>query len=268
MTTTDLDQRARLRAALAPVEHPGLPDPPADTSGMRLKRVADVEATPRAGEFTARVSDFETDRDGEQFDRHSYDGIVAEIKAAGRTTPVIFSHTVSGLDSVLGGVPPGGWRITSDALLASGWLDVSTPVGQKIRNMLKRGALSWSIGFFDDRAARRTERNGTTTIGRVTDIVELSVVATPSNVRTTTSIKSSDGDELRRPTHTQLEQRLREEGIIARINPAIDLEDDVLLARLKARRNGGADLEDAEGKTASAAGARQAPITIATFRVD
>jgi hypothetical protein len=87
MTTTDLDQRARLRAALAPVEHPGLPDPPADTSGMRLKRVADVEATPRAGEFTARVSDFETDRDGEQFDRHSYDGIVAEIKAAGRTTP-------------------------------------------------------------------------------------------------------------------------------------------------------------------------------------
>jgi hypothetical protein len=181
---------------------------------------------------------------------------------------VIFSHTVSGLDSVLGGVPPGGWRITSDALLASGWLDVSTPVGQKIRNMLKRGALSWSIGFFDDRAARRTERNGTTTIGRVTDIVELSVVATPSNVRTTTSIKSSDGDELRRPTHTQLEQRLREEGIIARINPAIDLEDDVWLARLKARRNGGADLEDAEGKTASAAGARQAPITIATFRVD
>jgi hypothetical protein len=58
--TTDLDlaQRARLRAALSPVEHPGLPDPPADTAGMHLKRVADVEATPGAGEFVARVFRF------------------------------------------------------------------------------------------------------------------------------------------------------------------------------------------------------------------
>ncbi len=275
MTPADLDQRARLRAALSPVEHPGSPDPPASTAGMNLKRVAAVEATPRAGEFTARVSDFSTDRDAEQFAPDAYNGIVAEIKAAGRTIPVIFSHSVSGVDSVLGGVPPGGWNITPDALFASGWLDVSTPVGVKIRSMLKRGALSWSIGFRDDRAARRKEPNGTTTIGRVVDIVELSVVATPSNVRTTTtSIKSSsDGDEPRVPSHVELEARLAREGHIVRVadDDLAERERTAMLDLLGRRRNGNENRKAGmtallvEPETVGTKTASSAPIVVATF---
>jgi hypothetical protein len=43
--------------------------------------------------------------------------------------PVLFGHALGDANSVLGAVPPDGWRIDRDGLHARGWIDVADSVG-------------------------------------------------------------------------------------------------------------------------------------------
>jgi HK97 family phage prohead protease len=165
--------------------------------------VAQVEAVDdEIGTFEALVSDFGPDRTHERFDRHAFDNAIAKIRADGRNTPVLFGHTQTDANSVLGAVPPDGWRIAADGLHATGWLDVMDSVGSKIHRMLKAGNLQWSIGFSLVSGRKRRE-DGIVVLQEVDELLELSAVPVPANSRTRTLGVKAD----RVPTHAELLER-------------------------------------------------------------
>jgi HK97 family phage prohead protease len=238
MTPTDLAQRARLAAAPAPKApcKRALPDPPPAGSRARHKQVAAVEADAGpAGGFTAKVSDFLLDRTGERFAATAFDDAVAALRAAGRPVPVLLGHDSKTVGAVLGAVEADGWRVAPDGLYASGWVDTTDAIGAKVRSMLRRGVLSWSIGFIDDR--RHREKDGTV-IDHVTALLELSVTPTPANGNTETfTMKADENPEP--PSHTELESRLAREGHIVRVVPPLERDElPELHSAYRRRRNG------------------------------
>jgi HK97 family phage prohead protease len=163
-------------------------DHPARTKAVAADVTADV-----LGEFEAVVSDFLPDRQGERFGVNAFDGALDRIRKAGTSIPVLFGHRQDAVDSVLGMVPSTGWSVTSDSLVARGWIDTSDSVGAKVFKMLKNGSLLWSIGFrlVHGNKSRRGP-DGTVVIDRVDELLELSVVPVPANSRTRTVGMKSD----------------------------------------------------------------------------
>jgi HK97 family phage prohead protease len=220
----------------------------------RIKAVAAVAATAAdyTGEFEALVSDFRPDRQGERFAPAAFDGAIAKIRKAGRSVPVLFGHTISDANSVLGAVPADGWRIDSEGLHARGWVDVNDAVGMKVHKMLKNGALLWSIGFSLVGGGKTGRRgpDGIAVLDQVDELLELSVVPVPANPRTRTVGVKSD----RIPTRAELLERetaLGLDGALARLEhgrrviaPSLDelhaqedaLRSDGVIAAVEAMR--------------------------------
>jgi HK97 family phage prohead protease len=161
-----------------------------------IKAVAEVTATAPdiTGQFEALVSDFGPDRQGERFAPTAFNNAVAKIVKAGRSVPVLFGHSASDANSVLGAVPSDGWRIDANGLHAHGWIDVADSVGAKIHRMLKNGALQWSIGFsrVGGKKTSRRDHDGTVILQEVDEVLELSAVPVPANSRTRTIGAKSD----------------------------------------------------------------------------
>ena len=99
--------------------------------------VAEVAAPDEVGTFEALVSDYGPDRQHERFAPGAFDRAVSKIRKEGHSVPVLFGHAAADAISVLGAVPPDGWRIDADGLHASGWIDTLDPVGAKVFRMLK-----------------------------------------------------------------------------------------------------------------------------------
>lgn len=293
MTTTTAEQRDRLADLLAPAQPKVLPDRPQERAPCH-KQVAAVapESAPVLGEFAAKISDFHKDRDGERFDAHAFDGAIAKIRADGRPVPVLFGHDSRTLGAVLGAIPPDGFTVKPDGLYCEGWIDVSTSVGRKVFDMLRRDVLKWSIGF--SATKRRRDPDGTPVIAQVGELYELSAVPVPANSRTeTVALKATDtpteDDQRRRldpgafgrwmtaalkahdrddqehgvPSHTQLADRLSQEGIIARpLRDLADADDAGILHGLSPTNGGRRD----QGEKIAAAQAKStAAVTIASF---
>lgn len=108
--------------------------------------VAEVEAVDAVGTFEALVSDFGPDRQHERFAATAFNNAVAKICRDGVSVPVLFGHAQADAVSVLGAVPPDGWRIDAHGLHASGWIDTLDPVGAKVFRMLKPARCSGASG--------------------------------------------------------------------------------------------------------------------------
>jgi HK97 family phage prohead protease len=169
--------------------------------------VAEVAAVDSVGTFEALVSDFGPDRQHERFAPHAFDNAVAKIRNDGISVPVLFGHAAADAISVLGAVPPDGWRIDAQGLHATGWIDTLDPVGAKVHRMLKAGTLQWSIGFslVGGRKRSRPGPDGITVLEEVDNLLELSVVPVPANSRTRTIGAKADQPDI--PTHAELLER-------------------------------------------------------------
>jgi len=170
-----------------------------------------VEDTPLAGTFEAIVSDFLPDRQLEAFTPDAWTKALDKIRRAGRSTPVLFGHSQSSPAAVLGAVPPDGWRVTPDGLIARGWIDTTDSVGSKVFRMIKSGALQWSVGF--TLTKRRPGRAGVTELTEVNELLELSCVAVPANERTRTLSAKSDDPDREPPSLDELRAREAELGL-------------------------------------------------------
>jgi HK97 family phage prohead protease len=245
MTTTISEQKARLEKLLTTAPRPCQRPVRTVPEGTEVEtKLLEAESTSEiTGEFLAKVSDYDWDRENERFDRHAFDNAIAKVKAESRAVPVLFGHDRDSTDSIVGHVPPDGWEATDDGLLARGWLDVSDAVGQRLHRMLQKGALSWSVGFSVSKASPR--RQGKRVLAEVGELYELSIVPIPANGRTRTlALKGADPDEppsdeeqrqrfadlsgegtdaggffaipTGPPSHTALHDRLVREGVLAR----------------------------------------------------
>jgi HK97 family phage prohead protease len=153
--------------------------------GVRHKQVATVEPEQKlTGEFVALISDWQPDRQRERFARTAFDKALAKLRAAGKPTPVLFGHDQQTFGGVIGAVAADQFWTDSEGLWARGWLDVTSEVGSKLHEMLRRQVLTWSIGYIPKRTRRG--RDGVGVVEEVDELVELSAVPVAANSRTRT----------------------------------------------------------------------------------
>jgi HK97 family phage prohead protease len=185
----DLDPTEEVVVDVAELARHRAETPPAE---VERKEALTTEATAApTGEFSAVVSDFEVDRQGERF---TYEGLrpaVEKIRSDGKAVPILYGHSHGDVSAVVGLVPSDGWELTDRELIAHGSLDTSDPVAMKLHRLIRQGALQWSISF----RPGPSRREGKTRVISAQEIVELSVVPVPANSRTRTlSIKSDPAD--------------------------------------------------------------------------
>ncbi len=215
MTTSIIDPMERLERVLGgkPIGDPdrhervaALARERSASTPMRHKLI-DIETTERVtGEFTAKISDWEVDRQGERFAPTAFDNAIRKLKKDGRPIPVLFGHDQQSMAAVLGHVMPDGLHVTSDGLYAEGWVDTSTDVGRKLHEMLRRNVLRWSVGFSLKRSHKERD---VVVLDEVNELLALSAVPVPANARTSTLAAKS----ARVPTLEELRKRVRALGL-------------------------------------------------------
>jgi HK97 family phage prohead protease len=212
---------------------------------------ADVEAPDETtGWFTAKVSDFQTDRTGERFTVGSFDNAIARLRQRGQPLPVLFGHDGQSISNVLGLVQPQDVWADRAGLYMKGWVDVADPAAARIFRMIKRGAVQWSIGF--SLAQSRRGHDGVKELTEVRELLELSAVPTPANERTVTLGAKADREA---PTLTALRERERDLGLEPR-DPELEgmrrrMRDEVTellsgIGREPARKGWGPDVPTPE----------------------
>lgn len=203
---------------------------------------ADITATDR-GEFSAVVAAYTIDRDREQIVEGAFRESLASWQASGTMIPLHWGHRGDPA-AIIGSVDPASKvEVPGKGLIADGRLDLDdSELAREAWRSMKANRVAFSFGFL----ATKTRKRG-------------------------------DGV----PSHTALERRLIEEGIIAPIvDPAIfEQERDLMLNLLGARRNGdereGKALTEAELKAQAKAlgidiGSKSTdsePIQVASFEV-
>jgi HK97 family phage prohead protease len=161
-----------------------------------------VEADTTSGTFTALVSDYQTDREGDRFMPGAWDKAIAQIRKAGRPIPLLFGHDTRTIGAVIGLVQPADVWADERGLWIKGWLDTGDTLGQRLYRMVQKGVLTWSVGF--SLARNQRGQDGVNELVEVRELYEVSATPLPANPRTATAgMKSADReppslDELRR----------------------------------------------------------------------
>lgn len=186
----------------------------ADDLVVKEVAVTDVEAD-ATGSFTAMVSDYQTDRQGDRFVPGAWAKAIARIREAGRPLPLLFGHDTHNPGSVIGLVQPEDIWADERGLWIKGWVDVGDSLGQRLHRMVQNGVLSWSVGFTLARKQRGSD--GINELVEVGELYEISATPVPANPRAvTTSSKAT----ARIPTRAELLERetaLGLDGALARL---------------------------------------------------
>jgi HK97 family phage prohead protease len=169
-----------------------------------VKQAVVAEAAPpetdtHIGTFTALVSDYETDREGDRFLPGAWDKAIATIRKAGRPIPLLFGHDTGSIGSVIGLVQPDDVWTDEQGLWIKGWLDTGDTLGRRLYRMVEKGVLTWSVGF--SLARNQRGKDGVNELVEVRELYEVSATPLPANPRTSTAgMKAVDVpslDELR-----------------------------------------------------------------------
>ncbi len=131
-----------------------------------------VSTEEELGTFTALVSAWTADREGDTIDRHAFDQSVADWKASGKNLPLLLEHKTT----VVGALDPATMRTEERGLVVAGSVDRESDEGQRVWRAIKSNVASFSIGFM---ATESRPRKGGGRDLLVIDLLEVSVVSTP-----------------------------------------------------------------------------------------
>jgi hypothetical protein len=90
----------------------------------------------------------------------------------------LYGHDQRSTEAIIGYVPPNGWAATDQGLIAKGQIDVTNAVGLRIYEMLRKGALAWSVGFSVKRSTP-PRRDSPGVLEEVGEMYELSLFLWP-----------------------------------------------------------------------------------------
>ena len=127
------------------------------------------------GTFTALVSAWDADREGDVIERDAFDQTIpAWTKSA--SVPLLFEHS----KRVVGSVDPASMQPTDAGLVVSGEVDRETDEGKQVWRSIKSGVCGFSIGYMSESTPRK---GGGRTITEI-DLLEISTTSTPMNAGT------------------------------------------------------------------------------------
>jgi HK97 family phage prohead protease len=164
-----------------------------------VKQVAVAEAPTETdtvtGTFTAMVSDYQTDREGDRFLPGAWDKAIALIRQSGKPIPLLFGHDTTSIGSVIGLVQPDEVWADEQGLWIRGWLDTGDTLGKRLYRMVQKGVLTWSVGFV--LARKQRGKDGVNELVEVRELYEVSATPLPANPRTATAaLKATDAPSL------------------------------------------------------------------------
>ena len=91
------------------------------------------------GTFTALVSAWTADREGDTIDRHAFDQSVADWKASGKMLPLLLEHKTT----VVGALDPATMRTEERGLVVAGSVDRESDEGQRVWRAIKSNVASF-----------------------------------------------------------------------------------------------------------------------------
>jgi len=154
---------------------------------MRHALVTEVKATAK-GTFTALVSAYSEDREGDTILPGAFKNTIARWAASGKRIPVVWQHHTHDPDNIVGWVDPATVKETDDGLEASGQIDLSTDRGKSVFRLLQQDSMSWSFGYVIPPDGRTKDNN----LSEV-DLLEITVTPVPANADTRTlAVKTLD----------------------------------------------------------------------------
>jgi HK97 family phage prohead protease len=123
------------------------------------------------GTFTAVVSAWDADREGDVIERDAFYKTTLAWQASGKKLPLLFEHSTT----VVGALDPYSMRSTDAGLVVSGEVDRETDEGLMVWRTIKAGTAGFSIGFMSKSKPRK---GGGRTLTEI-DLLEVSATSTP-----------------------------------------------------------------------------------------
>jgi uncharacterized protein len=244
---------------------------------------ADAHVRPE-GVVEALVATWDVDRVKDRIRPGAFAKSLDAWRRSGKRIPLVWSHETKNPSMVIGSADPHASRETDRGLLLSGKLNIdNSAAAHDVYDLLRTGTINdWSFGYTVQKQQRAD--------GGITDLIEIDLleagpcVAGANRMARTVSVKGEAPDrrEPEQLTHTQLENLLRREGILARVVPDFHEDEiDQMHGAYRRRRDGGGE-DAAEHKAMMLAllteGMRRlpyaatksspAPIQIASFPTD
>src|SRR5918994_6823059 len=95
------------------------------------------------GTFTAVVSAWDADRDGDVIEHTAFNRTIAAWRGSGKRLPLLFEHSTKSV----GAIDPATMHPSDAGLVVSGEVDRETDEGRQVWRMIKQNTIGFSIGF-------------------------------------------------------------------------------------------------------------------------
>lgn len=132
------------------------------------------------GTFQAVISTASVDREKDIVDPAGFVRALQKWVPTGKKIPLAWNHSTKAEDQI-GYVDPASAREQDGEVVASGWIDQSTPNGEHAWRMVKAGTLGFSFGYL---TLDGEPRKGGGTHIKELDVFEVSATGTPMNADT------------------------------------------------------------------------------------
>ncbi len=131
-----------------------------------------TETDQELGTFTALVSAWVEDRQGDTIDQSAFDQSIQDWQSSGKYLPLLFEHSTK----AVGSIDPDSMHTTEEGLVVSGEVDRSTDEGEQVWRQIKDNTASFSIGFASESRPRKRGKGREIT---EIDLLEISATSTP-----------------------------------------------------------------------------------------
>jgi HK97 family phage prohead protease len=150
------------------------------------------------GEFTAVISTGTVDREKDIVLPGAVVDALQSWTTTGKMVPLHWSHG-TGPEDIIGHIDPGSVEARGNEVIASGWVEQSTPRGAATWRLIKSGTIGFSYGFLVIDAVKRPD--GVRVI-KAMDVFEISATPAPMNASTRVishkAVDFDDAEDLRR----------------------------------------------------------------------
>ena len=158
---------------------------------LRMTKTATVTEIDQ-GLFSAVVSTYDVDRQGDQVARGAFARTIRDWGSAGRVIPLHWHHS-SEPEDIIGHVDPASMKESRAGLTVQGEVDLETERGREAWRLLKANSVGFSFGYL---ATKTHERDDGIRILDEIDLFEVTVTPSPANNRTRVlDLKSEDRDD-------------------------------------------------------------------------
>jgi HK97 family phage prohead protease len=129
------------------------------------------------GVFEAVISTATVDREKDIVDTEAMVKALRKWNEVGKLIPLAWNHSTKAED-IVGDIKPESVKSVGDEVVAEGWIDQSTEVGNHAWRLVKSGTLGFSFGYMVTQATKR--KGGGLHITEL-DVFEVTATPTPMN---------------------------------------------------------------------------------------